>query len=69
MMALGGDDYNQENITFASEMTLRDHFAGLAIQAILSYKGGFVKDKEINLMANDSYKIADAMMEARNNHG
>jgi len=56
-------------IEFASEMELRDHFAGLAIQAILSYTGGFVKDKEINLMTTDAYKIADGMMKARNNHG
>ena len=61
-----------------SEESLRDHFAGLAMQGILS--GLAIADKHLFMMEsiddNDSsdrsiltenaYQIADAMMEARN---
>jgi len=42
------------------QMTLRDHFAGLAMQAM-------VNDKTIDLeeMVETAYEIADAMLEAR----
>ena len=45
----------------ASEMTLRDHFAALAMQQM-------VNDRSIDLeeMAETAYEIADQMMEARN---
>ena len=45
----------------ASEMTLRDHFAGIAMQAMMA-------DKSIDLeeMVETAYEVADAMIEARN---
>jgi hypothetical protein len=52
---------------FARDMTLRDHFAGLALQGFLAYAATTGKyappDDEL---ARESYKMADAMMKARN---
>ena len=43
-------------------MTLRDHFAGLAMQSIKENYGSF------NDWAEDAYLIADAMIAERNKH-
>ena len=43
----------------ASEMTLRDHFAGLAMQGMIAEK------MDSDEMAETAYEIADAMLEAR----
>ena len=62
----GEANYKQEG------MDLRDHFAGLAMQAIVKccYDPNFkVEDNETLLhrgISITAYKIADAMMEARN---
>lgn len=45
----------------SSGMTLRDHFAGLALQAIIAADGTYSWDER----ARDAYKAADAMLEAR----
>ncbi len=46
------------------EQDLRDWYAGLAMQGILnSFKGDFPLEPE--LLADRSYELADAMMEAR----
>jgi len=46
------------------EQDLRDWYAGLAMQGILnSFNGDFPLEPE--LMAERSYELADAMMEAR----
>lgn len=63
MMALGGNDDDFEPTIFASEMTLRDHFAGLALQGMLS-NSQQQEYFDINL-AHLAYSLADAMMEAR----
>ena len=42
-------------------MTLRDHFAGLALQAIIAADGTYQWDAR----ARDAYAAADAMLEAR----
>ena len=51
--------------TYADErgMTLRDHFAGLAMQGMLAEDGGGALDNKE--LAEFSYWIADAMLKAR----
>lgn len=48
---------------FAKDMTLRDHFAGLAMQALIQRLTG--EDNEIVYTAEDAYSFADAMLKAR----
>jgi len=52
-----------EPITFASEMELRDYFASHAMQAICIRENLPIAYKAV--MAEDAYKLADAMMKAR----
>ena len=57
-----------ERMTFEEdpqrEQDLRDWYAGMAMQGILtSFKGDFPLEPE--LLADRSYELADAMMEAR----
>jgi hypothetical protein len=50
-------------------MTLRDYFAGKAMQAILSsdrYGGLIGVNRYEQRTAEDAYKMADAMLKARN---
>ncbi|NBW53421.1 MAG: hypothetical protein EBR39_05815 [Betaproteobacteria bacterium] len=72
MMALGGSDENYEPITFASEMTLRDYFAGKALPVIMKdwYDEGFecFDDNNEEWLASCAYKMADSMMKARENN-
>jgi len=48
---------------YAKDMTLRDHFAGLAMQ-------GFLGTVKVNCpddaISQDAYNLADAMLEERN---
>ena len=45
---------------YARDMTLRDHYAGLAMHGLLGdHRGGF------GLLATEAYQIADAMLKAR----
>jgi hypothetical protein len=60
MLTLGGSDENYEPITFASEMELRDYFAGLAMRFV-----DFNTGKHDKLCAKRAYEIADSMMKAR----
>ena len=48
---------------YANGMTLRDHFAGLAMQALIQHLTG--NDNEIVDTAEDAYSFADAMLRAR----
>lgn len=48
---------------FAKDMTLRDHFAALAMQALIQHLTG--NDNEIVDTAEDAYSFADAMLRAR----
>jgi hypothetical protein len=69
------DKYNQDLTWlertggFARDMTLRDHFAGLAMQGILMkkaiYKNSENSAKWIAAIAAASYNMADAMLKAR----
>ena len=50
---------------FARDMTLRDHFAGLAMQSLIAnIEAG--KENQIALVFNTAYEIADAMLKERN---
>ena len=44
-------------------MTLRDYFATAAMSGFLSTD--YFRGKPFNLVAEDAYRVADAMMEAR----
>jgi hypothetical protein len=49
---------------YAKDMTLRDHFAGLAMQSLIAnIEAG--KEDQIALLFNAAYKLADAMLEER----
>ena len=48
---------------YANGMTLRDHFAGLAMQSLIQTSTG--DDNEIVDAAEDAYSYADAMLKAR----
>lgn len=45
-----------------SDMTLRDHFAGLAMQGLIA---GCTVDYDEDKVAESSYKMADEMLKAR----
>ena len=59
-------DWHIKTGGFARDMTLRDHFAGLAMQGLLSYAATSGKyappDDEL---AREAYKMADAMLKER----
>lgn len=46
-------------------LKIRDWFAGMALQGMLA-NGSLPIDTEIQVMADDAYRYADAMLEARN---
>ena len=48
----------------SSGMTLRDYFAAMALQGLLS-RGGSDKINVSDILARRTYQIADAMLEAR----
>lgn len=54
---------NKEKEMMVHELTSRDLFAVFAMQAILSGQGG--RDDNRWELARDAYKVADAMMEVR----
>ena len=49
---------------FARDMTMRDHFAGLAMQELLTAE--IVDKYSIKYVADIAYVIADAMLKERN---
>lgn len=70
MLCMGGGDYKKDKrkkkhevIEFASDMELRDHFAGLAMQAMMI--SGFWNWKIPKDDVKNCYKQADAMMKER----
>jgi len=49
---------------YARDMTMRDHFAGVAMQSLIAnIEAG--KEDQIALVFNAAYKVADAMLEER----
>lgn len=48
---------------FARDMTLRDHFAGLAITGLSLHD--VPGEAAMQVVANDAYRVADAMLKAR----
>ena len=52
-----------KNGGFAKDMTMRDHFAGLAVQGMLAENGGGAVGNDE--LAEFAYAISDAMLKAR----
>ena len=48
---------------FAKDMTLRDHFAGLAITGLSLHD--VPSEEAMRVVVNDAYRVADAMLKAR----
>lgn len=46
-------------------LSMRDHFAGLAMQGILSDPDAGLLDDDLNRYAGIAYRVADAMLRAR----
>ena len=72
----GGSAYPQAVATLAPGMTLRDHFAGLAMPLAMNHlRESYNKDldddwhwdkEDWEAIAEHSYDMADAMLKARN---
>lgn len=61
----GGPAYpNSYTLAEYQGQTLRDHFAGLAMQGFATTLKN-VRNPNWSLIAEDAYKMADAMLEAR----
>ena len=58
-------DSDRDNHYVAYGMTLRDHFAGLAMQAMLNEDPDYHQVHEFIDLAYFSYQAADAMLKAR----
>ena len=59
--------YDEEVVENFQGMTLRDYFAGKAMQGMISANGdsnGYLEYEEETVAAN-AYKLADAMLKAR----
>jgi hypothetical protein len=56
----GDDTWMQKTGGFARDKTLRDEFAGRAMQGLL---GDHVRN--FDLLATEAYQLADAMLKAR----
>tara|TARA_R110000868_G_scaffold184041_1_gene425477 strand:- start:914 stop:1120 length:207 start_codon:yes stop_codon:yes gene_type:complete len=54
-------DWNVKEGCFARDMTLRDHFAGLAMQGLIAADVDYSNE----LLVNYAYILADAMLEER----
>ena len=62
----GGSAFPQAVATLASGMTLRDYFAAKAMQGILASSAPITRKIDVDqLVAVVAYKIADAMLKAR----
>jgi hypothetical protein len=57
-------DWHIKTGGYAKDMTLRDHFAGLALN-ILSDEWEDHPDWDLEHIANSAYEIADAMLKER----
>ena len=56
----------QETGGYAKDMTLRDHFAGRAMQSFIAEVfAGNLYDDGYDSVARHSYRMADAMLKAR----
>ena len=53
------DTWLKKNGGFAKDLTVRDHYAGLAMQVLKDYVYSFEK------LSEQAYELADAMLKAR----
>lgn len=58
----------QSIMTISGGMDLRDYFAGIAMQGLLDDIKGIYEPELMQQLVNLSYRVADAMMEARNDN-
>jgi len=56
---------NGERQYGSNGMTLRDWFAGMALQGIIQVLHRGIRPQDIELMSRDCYGLADAMLAAR----
>jgi len=59
------DTWLTKNGGFAKDLTVRDHYAGLAMQELMTYKARPLCLRPVHEVATDAYEMADAMLEAR----
>jgi hypothetical protein len=57
--------YIEDQETNTHGMTLRDYFAAKAMQADISRNGYYSRDDLVERQAVNAYKMADAMLKAR----
>ena len=56
-------NWMQKTGGYAKDMTLRDHYAGLAITGLSLYD--VPGEASMQVIVNDAYRVADAMLKAR----
>ena len=64
-----GDNYNPPTKIYYGGMSMRDYFAAKSISAILApnpVTGQFALVSDFDACASTAYKMADAMLKARN---
>ena len=57
------DTWLTKNGGYAKDMTLRDHYAGLAITGLSLHD--VPGEAAMQVVVNDAYRLADAMLKAR----
>ena len=57
------DTWLTKNGGYAKDMTMRDHFAALAITGISLHD--VPSEEAMRVVVNDAYRLADAMLKAR----
>jgi len=62
-----GDNYNPPTKVYYRGMTLRDWFAGMALQGMIAHVDTSPKTSRSGreILAENAFKLADAMIEAR----
>ena len=72
MLCMGGGDYEDDGKDRDTELEVRDHFAGMALQGMITTRdwianSGDWKDKKtmVKTYAKEAYEFADAMMKER----
>lgn len=64
-VGIGSDGQERYDIQPGGGMTLRDYFAAKAMQSLYSSR---TRDYSIGLVARKAYKVADEMLEARDEY-
>jgi len=59
------DKFNEEQLMSQKGMSLRDWFAGMALQGIVQVLHGGIRPADLLLLVGDCYGIADAMLKEK----